>query len=90
MNKKQYKKYLEMIVGEEECCNENTCYGLGYKALSQATKIDNKWHLNCLKKDFPQCAFLMEINQHSLCKCPYRNFIIEQLESAPQCEFIYC
>lgn len=71
---------IEKIVGKLKCPKDFYCYKSNYNLFSDKENWGVKVYSICLDEKLQECAFSIPARDHSLCKCPLRDYIAKELQ----------
>lgn len=72
---------LEQIIGELKCPKDYYCIKSPNNPLGGRTDSGIKSFLVCLEEKLQNCTFSLYSENHSLCKCPLRDYISNELNN---------
>lgn len=70
---------LEHIIGELKCPKDFYCIKSANNPLDDRTDSGMKSFVVCLEEKLQVCTFSLTGENHSLCKCPLRDYISNEL-----------
>ena len=86
MHKKPFEEInnfsaIKQIIGELKCPKDFYCFKSANNSLGGRTDSGIKSFLVCLEEKLQGCTFSLYSENHSLCKCPLRDYIFNELNN---------